>query len=67
TKTVKNNTHTAKQTASTFNKSVKKPSKSHISNLPKKSNEIDKFADAETKKIQQYQKQMMDYYDEVEA
>ncbi|MFZ3530121.1 relaxase/mobilization nuclease domain-containing protein [Vibrio harveyi] len=66
-KTVKNNTQTTKQTASTSNKSVKKPSKSHISNLPKKSNEIDKFADAETKKFQQYQKQMMDHYDEVEA
>ncbi|MFA0115674.1 hypothetical protein AB4407_18740 [Vibrio sp. 10N.261.46.E11] len=66
-KTVKNKAPTTKQTASTSNKSVKKPSKSHISNLPKKSNEIDKFADAETKKIQQYQKQMMDYYDEVEA
>ncbi|HHY0380116.1 TPA: relaxase/mobilization nuclease domain-containing protein [Vibrio parahaemolyticus] len=66
-KTVKNNTQTTKQTASTSNTSVKKPSKSHISNLPKKSNEIDKFVDAETKKIQQYQKQMMDYYDEVEA
>ncbi|CAK3482209.1 conserved hypothetical protein [Vibrio crassostreae] len=66
-KTVKNNAPTAKQTASTANKSIKKPSKSHISNLPKKSNEVDKFADAETKKLQQYQKQMMDYYDEVEA
>ncbi|HAS6227577.1 TPA: hypothetical protein I7179_03785 [Vibrio vulnificus] len=66
-KTVKNNAQTVKQAVSTSNKSVKKPSKSHISNLPKKSNEIDKFADAETKKIQQYQKQMMDYYDEVEA
>ncbi len=66
-KTARNNAQTVKQTASTFNKSVKKPSKSHISNLPKKSNEIDKFVDAETKKIQQYQKQMMDYYDEVEA
>ncbi|HHB1549416.1 TPA: hypothetical protein ACN98R_004844 [Vibrio parahaemolyticus] len=66
-KTVKNNAHTAKQTASTSNKSVKKPSSSPVSNLPTKSNEIDKFADAETKKLQQYQKQMMDYYDEVEA
>ncbi|WP_210501951.1 relaxase/mobilization nuclease domain-containing protein [Vibrio crassostreae] len=66
-KTVKNNAPTAKQTASTSNKSIKKPSKSHISNLPKKSNEVDKFADAETKKLQQYQKQMIDYYDEVEA
>ncbi|MDC5825855.1 hypothetical protein OPW36_14160 [Vibrio europaeus] len=66
-KTVKNNAHTAKQTASTSNKSVKKPSKAPSSTLPSKSNEVDKFADAETKKIQQYQKQMMDYYDEVEA
>ncbi|WP_104046820.1 relaxase/mobilization nuclease domain-containing protein [Vibrio jasicida] len=66
-KTVKNNAHTAKQAASTSNKSVKNPSSSPVSNLPTKSNEIDKFADAETKKLQQYQKQMMDYYDEVEA
>ncbi|BDU36014.1 relaxase/mobilization nuclease domain-containing protein [Vibrio nigripulchritudo] len=66
-KTVKNNAQTVKQAASTSNKSVKKPSSSHVSNLPKKSNEVDKFVDAETKKIQQYQKQMMDYYDEVEA
>ncbi len=66
-KTVKNNSQTAKQTASTSNKSVKKPSSSHVSNLPKKSNEVDKFVDEETKKIQQYQKQMMDYYDEFEA
>ncbi|CCO60828.1 conserved hypothetical protein [Vibrio nigripulchritudo] len=66
-KRVKNNTHTAKQTASTPNKSIKKPSKTPSSTLPSKSNEVDKFADAETKKIQQYQKQMMDYYDEVEA
>ncbi|EIV8490033.1 hypothetical protein MA617_001454 [Vibrio vulnificus] len=66
-KTVKNNAHTAKQTASTANKSIKKPSKSHISNLPKKSNEIDKFADAETKKLQEYQKQMMDHYDQIQA
>lgn len=66
-KTVKNNAHTAKQTASTSNKSIKKPSSSPVSNLPKKSNEVDKFVDAETKKIQQYQKQMMDHYDQVEA
>lgn len=66
-KTVKNNAHTAKQTASTSNKSLKKPSSSPVSNLPKKSNEVDKFVDAETKKIQQYQKQMMDHYDQVEA
>ncbi|MBM4801401.1 hypothetical protein HYO24_02140 [Vibrio parahaemolyticus] len=66
-KTVKNNAHTAKQAASTSNKLVKKPSSSPVSNLPTKSNEIDKFADAESKKLQQYQKQMMDYYDEVEA
>jgi hypothetical protein len=66
-KTVKNKAQTAKQTASTSNKSVKKPSKAPSSTLPSKSNEVDKFADAETKKIQQYQKQMMDYYDEVQA
>ncbi|MDN4712176.1 relaxase/mobilization nuclease domain-containing protein [Vibrio parahaemolyticus] len=48
-KTAKNNAHTAKQTASTANKSVKKPSKAPSSTLPSKSNEIDKFADAETK------------------
>ncbi|HCH1221551.1 TPA: hypothetical protein NKQ07_001303 [Vibrio parahaemolyticus] len=66
-KTAKNNTHTAKQTASTSNKSIKKPSNATVSNLPKKSNEVDKFADAETKKIQQYQKQMMDHYDQVQA
>ncbi|CAH6863365.1 conserved hypothetical protein [Vibrio chagasii] len=66
-KTVKNNAHTAKQTASTSNKSVKKPSKAPSSTLPSKLNEVDKFADAETKKIQQYQKQMMDHYDQVEA
>lgn len=66
-KTVKNNAPTTKQAATTANKSVKKPSSSHVSNLPKKSNEVDKFVDAETKKIQQYQKQMMDHYDQVEA
>ncbi|MCC3805103.1 relaxase/mobilization nuclease domain-containing protein [Vibrio parahaemolyticus] len=66
-KTAKNNAHTAKQTASTANKSVKKPSKAPSSTLPSKSNEIDKFADAETKKLQQYQKQMMDHYDQVQA
>ncbi|NOH26542.1 relaxase/mobilization nuclease domain-containing protein [Vibrio mediterranei] len=66
-KTVKNNAQTAKQTASTPNKSIKKPSKVPSSTLPSKSNEVDKFADAETKKIQQYQKQMMDHYDQVEA
>ncbi|CAH1231305.1 conserved hypothetical protein [Vibrio harveyi] len=66
-KTVKNNAQTAKQTASTPNKSIKKPSKAPSSILPSKSNEVDKFADAETKKIQQYQKQMMDHYDQVEA
>ncbi|HIF6014034.1 TPA: relaxase/mobilization nuclease domain-containing protein [Vibrio parahaemolyticus] len=66
-KTVKNNASTTKQAATTANKSVKKPSSSHVSNLPKKSNEVDKFVDAETKKIQQYQKQMMDHYDQVEA
>lgn len=66
-KTARNNAQTVKQTTSTFNKSVKKPSNATVSNLPKKSNEVDKFADAETKKLQQYQKQMMDYYDQVEA
>ncbi|MFH4759464.1 relaxase/mobilization nuclease domain-containing protein [Vibrio alginolyticus] len=66
-KTVKNNAPTTKQTASTSNKSVKKPSNAHASTLPSKSNEVDKFADAETKKIQQYQKQMVDHYDQVEA
>ncbi|HDZ3733140.1 TPA: hypothetical protein RSW61_004786 [Vibrio harveyi] len=66
-KTVKNNAQTVKQAASTSNKSVKKPSNATVSNLPKKSNEIDKFADAETKKIQQYQKQMMDHYDQIQA
>ncbi|MCG9680490.1 relaxase/mobilization nuclease domain-containing protein [Vibrio sp. Isolate24] len=66
-KTARNNAPTTKQTASASNKSIKKPSSSPVSNLPKKSNEIDKFADAETKKIQQYQKQMMDHYDQVEA
>ncbi|MFW7526183.1 relaxase/mobilization nuclease domain-containing protein [Vibrio ostreicida] len=66
-KTVKNNAHTAKQTASTSNKSVKKPSKSHASTLPQKSNEVDKFADAETKKIQQYEQQKMAEFDAREA
>lgn len=50
-KTVKNNAPTTKQAATTVNKSVKKPSSSHVSNLPKKSNEVDKFVDAETKKF----------------
>lgn len=66
-KTARNNAQTVKQTASTANKSVKKPSKAPSSTLPSKSNEIDKFADAETKKLQQYQKQMMDHYDQVQA
>ncbi|HAS6237039.1 TPA: hypothetical protein I7194_06065 [Vibrio vulnificus] len=66
-KTVKNNAHTAKQTASTANKSVKKPSKSHASTLPQKSRDIDKFADAETKKIQQYEQQKMAEFDAREA
>ncbi|EIO3980167.1 hypothetical protein LQK36_004046 [Vibrio vulnificus] len=66
-KTVKNNAHTAKQAASTVNKSVKKPSKSTASTLPQKSNEIDKFADVETKKIQQYEQQKMADYDQREA
>ncbi|MFH0270539.1 relaxase/mobilization nuclease domain-containing protein [Vibrio jasicida] len=66
-KTVKNKAQTAKQTASTPNKSIKKPSKAPSSTLPSKLNEVDKFADAETKKIQQYQKQMMNHYDQVEA
>lgn len=66
-KTVKNNAQAAKQTATTANKSVKKPSSSHVSNLPQKENEIDKFADAETKMIQQYNKQKMADYDEREA
>ncbi|MBM4965195.1 hypothetical protein HYO26_02955 [Vibrio parahaemolyticus] len=66
-KTVKNNAPTTKQTASTSNKSVKKPSKSHTSNLPQKSNEVDKFADAETKKIQQYEQQKMAEFDAREA
>ncbi|MGP9149844.1 relaxase/mobilization nuclease domain-containing protein [Vibrio parahaemolyticus] len=66
-KTVKNNAHTAKQTASTSNKSVKKPSKALSSTLPQKSNEIDKYADAETKKLQQYNQQKMADYDQREA
>ncbi|MCR9855886.1 relaxase/mobilization nuclease domain-containing protein [Vibrio parahaemolyticus] len=66
-KTVKNNAQTVKQAASMSNKSVKKPSSSHVSNLPQKENEIDKFGDAETKMIQQYNKQKMADYDEREA
>lgn len=66
-KTVKNNANTAKQTASTANKSVKKPSKALSSTLPQKSRAIDKFADAETKKIQQYEQQKMAEFDQREA
>ncbi|ELA9339012.1 hypothetical protein QUO03_003215 [Vibrio parahaemolyticus] len=66
-KTVKNNASTTKQTASTANKSVKKPSKAPSSTLQSKSNEVDKFADAETKKLQQYNQQKMADYDAREA
>ncbi|MCC4238455.1 hypothetical protein LL266_18480 [Vibrio anguillarum] len=66
-KTVKNNAPTTKQAASTSNKSIKKPSKSHASTLPQKSNEVDKFADAETKKIQQFEQERMADYDAREA
>ncbi|HCE1956664.1 TPA: hypothetical protein N2935_001551 [Vibrio parahaemolyticus] len=66
-KTVKNKAPTTKQAASTSNKSIKKPSKSTASTLPQKSNEIDKFADAETKKLQQYEQQKMAEFDAREA
>ncbi|TOM38178.1 relaxase/mobilization nuclease domain-containing protein, partial [Vibrio parahaemolyticus] len=66
-KTVKNNAQTAKQTASTSNKSGKKPSKAPSSTQPSKSNEVDKFADADTKKLQQYNQQKMAEFDAQEA
>lgn len=66
-KTVKNKAPTTKQAVSTSNKSVKKPSKAPSSTLPKKSRDIDKFADAETKKIQQYEQQKMAEFDAREA
>ncbi|HHY0422209.1 TPA: relaxase/mobilization nuclease domain-containing protein [Vibrio parahaemolyticus] len=66
-KTVKNNALTTKQAASTSNKSVKKPSKAHASTLPNQAKQVDKFADAETKKIQLFEQERMADYDAREA
>lgn len=66
-KTVKNNVHTAKQAASTSNKSIKKPSKAPSSTLPNQAKQVDKFADAETKKIQQFEQERIADYDQREA